>query len=225
MTPLTLVHIVGGSLALGAGAAALAFRKGSARHAQAGRIFLGSMLVLTFTGAVIAAAREAWPTAMIGIFTGYLVITAWWTARRRDGVAGRFEKWALVVALACSLVQVSFGLVALSTPRGWWHGLPAAAMFPYAAFAAIAAAGDLRVILTGKLSPRQRVARHVWRVCLALLIAAASFFFGQQKAFPEEYRGGFLWFVPPLAILGLMIFWLIRIRFPRAFAKLETRPA
>ena len=223
MNPLTLIHILGGSLALGAGAASLGFRKGSAMHAQAGNIFLGSMLVLALTGAFIAALEPERATAVIGILTAYLVATAWWSARRRDGIAGTFEIYAIVVGAGCLVAQLSFGIMAASSPNGRLDSLPAGAIFPFAAVMAIAVGSDLMFILRGKLDGRQRIARHLWRMCTALFIAAASFFLGQQDEFPEPLQGLFIWFVPPFATLGLMTFWLIRIRFPAAFARLALR--
>lgn len=223
MNPLTLIHILGGALALGAGAAALGFRKGSASHAEAGNIFLGSMLVLALTGAVMAALKPERATAVIGILTAYLVATAWWSARRRDGLAGRFEICALLVGIACLLAQLGFGIMAATSPSGRLDSLPAAAILPFAAIGAIAAGSDLKFILRGRLSGRQRIARHLWRMCTALFIAAASFFLGQQDEFPEWLRNKPIWFMPPFATLGLMAFWLMRIRHPAAFDRLTMR--
>ena len=85
MIGLMLIHIVGGSIALLSGAAALVLRKGGRWHARAGTMFFVSMLVLGGTGAVIAVLKPERGTAVIGIFTCYLVATAWSAARRRDG--------------------------------------------------------------------------------------------------------------------------------------------
>jgi hypothetical protein len=59
-------------------------------------------------------------------------------------------------------------------------------------------------------------------MCVALLIGATSFFLGQPQLFPEAVRGSFLLFVPEIAILGLLVFWLIRLRF--ANSAMYTRP-
>lgn len=58
----------------------------------------------------------------------------------------------------------------------------------------------------------QRIARHLWRMCLAMLIATTSFFLGQQKVFPDSLRGSSVLFVPVLVVLAVMIFWMIRVR-------------
>jgi hypothetical protein len=90
---------------------------------------------------------------------------------------------------------------------------------------ALAAALDLNFILRGGVSGVQRIARHAWRMCAALLIAAFSFFLGQQKVMPELIQGSPLLFVPPLAVLTAMIFWLLRIRFSKAFKWVAPRRA
>jgi hypothetical protein len=71
---------------------------------------------------------------------------------------------------------------------------------------------DLRMILRGGVFGAQRIARHLWRMCVALLITAASFFLGQQQVFPAPLRGSPFPFVPEITVLGLLIFWLVRVR-------------
>ena len=219
MNGFTLFHVAAGSAALIAGAAALSVRKGGRLHARAGTIFFASMLAMAGTGAAIAASASERGTAVIGLFTCYLVATAWATARRRDGVAGGFERAGLAVALACAGAMLSFGLLASASPSGRFDSLPAAAHYPFAFLAALAAGLDLNFILRGRLQRRQRIARHLWRMCAALAIAAFSFFLGQQDEFPAAWRGLALWFVPPFAVLAAMTFWLVRVRFGTAFGR------
>jgi hypothetical protein len=210
------VHIAGGTVALIAGALALFVApKGYAFHARAGAAFFAAMLVLAGTGAIIAALEPERGTAVIGVLTCYLVVTSWATVRDRSGAAGRFEIYGFAVALACAAAMLGFGLIGASSADGRFDSLPAAVHFPFAALAALAAALDLNFILRRKLSARQRLARHLWRMCTALLIAAFSFFLGQQKVMPEAIQGSPLLFVPPLATLAAMIFWLVRVRFRR----------
>lgn len=217
MNPMILVHVAGGSIALLSGAAALSFRKGGPLHARAGTFFFASMLVLAGTGAWIAALRPERGTMVIGLFTAYLVVTSWVTARRRDGRAGRFELFAFLFASACAAAFVAFGLIGAASPNGRFDLLPAAIHFPFAAVAALAAGLDLNFILRRDLIGTQRVARHLWRMCVALLIAAFSFFLGQQDQFPRALRGLPIWFAPPLAAFAAMLFWIVRVRFSRAF--------
>jgi uncharacterized membrane protein len=223
MSVLTLVHIAFGSTALLAGAGAMTFRKGGRMHARAGTIFLGAMLVMALTGSVMATVRVERGTALIGLLTAYLVITSWWTARHRDGIAGRFEMFSLATALAFAGVMGTFGTMAMNSANGRLDSLPAAAHYPFAVVMLIAAAGDLNFLLRGTLSGRQRLARHLWRMSVALFIAAASFFLGQQDEFSPALKGLPIWFVPPFATLLAMVFWLFRVRFAKAWSKAIPR--
>ncbi|HWF84419.1 MAG TPA: hypothetical protein VG222_06220 [Vicinamibacterales bacterium] len=64
--------------------------------------------------------------------------------------------------------------------------------FP-ATITTMAAAGDVRVMRSGALRGGRRLARHLWRMCFALFIAAGSFFVA-------------------------MFYWLWRVRARRPFA-------
>lgn len=217
MDGLTLFHVAAGSAGLIAGAAALSVRKGGPLHARAGTAFFAAMLAMAGTGAAIAALKPERGTAVIGLFTCYLVASSWLTARRRDGTAGGLERVGLAFALACAAAMLGFGLLASASPDGRLDSLPAGAHYPFALLAALAAALDLNFILRGRLARHQRIARHLWRMCAALAIAAFSFFLGQQDEFPAAWRGLPIWFAPPFAVLAAMVFWLLRVRFTAAF--------
>jgi hypothetical protein len=58
----------------------------------------------------------------------------------------------------------------------------------------------------------------------ALLIAALSFFLGQQQVFPPSVRGSPLLFVPKIAVVGVMIFWVVRVRFTNRFKAIAIVP-
>jgi hypothetical protein len=91
-----------------------------------------------------------------------------------------------------------------------------------ARIAAIAAFSDLRVIRRGGIAGAPRIARHLWRMCVALLIASLSFFLGQQKVMPAFMRGSPLLFIPEITVLVLMIFWLFRVRMGRRNKRSEA---
>lgn len=206
------VHIAGGSLAFAAGTAALCLGKGGRAHAQAGTLFFWAMLVLLLSGFALAVAGSHGSVAVGAILSLYLVATARAAARRRDGAAGRFELAALAVAIGCVLAQTAFGLLAAASASGRLFGYPAAAHFVLAAIAALFALLDLNFIRLRRASPAQRVGRHAWRMGVALFGAAGTFL-GQQKLVQPSP----LLFVPLLAIVGAMLYWLIRIRFAGAF--------
>jgi len=93
--------------------------------------------------------------------------------------------------------------------------------FFMAAIALLCAAGDARMLLRVGVFGKQRVARHLWRMCFGLFIATGSFFLGQQQVFPAWVRGSNMLLIPALLPLGLLIFWLGRVRFTYAHRKIS----
>lgn len=62
-----------------------------------------------------------------------------------------------------------------------------------------------------------RVARHLWRMSVTMVIATMSFFLGQQHLFPEAVRGSALLAAPGLLVIAVMFFWLYRVWFTKAY--------
>src|SRR5438477_5508674 len=83
--------------------------------------------------------------------------------------------------------------------------------------ALLAAAGDLRLLVRGRLFSSQRIVRHLWRMCFSFFIATGSFFIGQPQVFPAFIRRTNLLFILGILPLMLMIFWLIRVRLTKAY--------
>jgi hypothetical protein len=156
--------------------------------------------------------QPQWSSTGVAILTFYLVATSWATIRRRDGKTGTLEIGACVVAAGVAVGLLLLGLLAVIRPTSSSADAPTQANFVFAAIATFAGALDIRMILGVGLSGAQRITRHVWRMCVALLIAAFSFFLGQQQVFPASVRGSSLLFVPEIAVVGSLIFWLVRIR-------------
>ena len=77
-----LLHIIAGSLGLASGAVALCALKGAKLHRNSGTIFVYAMLVMSASGAVMAARQPTMAVVMAGVLTFYLVLTALLTVRR-----------------------------------------------------------------------------------------------------------------------------------------------
>jgi uncharacterized membrane protein len=216
------VHVTAGCVGVFSGAAALLLRKGSPLHRKAGNLFFVAMLTMSAIGACIAPFLPHRISSVAAAFTFYLVATSWVTVRRREGSAGYFETGAFLFALGIVATGLTLGRMGANTPTGLLDGEPYQGAFVFAGAAALAAAGDLVVIVRRGISGAGRLTRHLWRMCVALLIGAISFFLGQPQLFPESVRGSFILYVPEIAILGSMLFWLIRLRF--ANSAMYTRP-
>lgn len=218
MSALAWMHIAGGSTALVAGALALAARKGGRVHAAAGNWFAASMLVLGATASVLAQLRGNVGLGLGGILTCYFVATSWVAARRRDGTTGRFEIAACALALAAAVaIAWSARAGTMATPVG------VGPIFAFAGMCLLAGLGDLAAILRRKLTPTQRLSRHLWRMCFAFFIATGSFFLGQQDVMPKAVQGSPFLFLPALAPIALMLFWLARLRFAKTIGRLTLR--
>ena len=211
------LHIGGASVGLVSGAAAMVFRKGERAHRWDGNVFFVSMLTMAAVGACVAPFLPVpqWSSTGAGIFTLYLVATGWATVKRQEGVVGVFEVGAAFAALGAAAAFAGLAWVGAHSPDGTVGGVPYQPALIFGAVAALAAACDLRVILRGGISGARRIARHLWRMGLALFIASASFFLGQPKVFPAPLRGSPILFALALAPLVLMIFWLLRVRFTK----------
>ena len=218
-SPVLLFHICAGILGLLSGAVAMSFRKGSHRHRVAGNVFVISMLSLSASGAYLGFIKHQMLNGLMGVLTFYLVATAWLTARRRDGEAGIFDLGALMVSLAVGAGLVTYGLEAANSQTGSKDGYPAGAYFTFGSVALLFAAGDVRMLVRGGVSGAQRVARHLGRMCFALFIAAGSLFLGQQQVFPALLRKTNVLFLPSILPLMLMIIWLFRVRFTKAYKR------
>lgn len=214
MSMLTWLHIAGGSLAILSGAVAVAAPKGRPLHARAGTWFFVSMLVLGITAAILAWLNGDGGLGMGGILTCYFVATSWITARRRGGTTGRFESLACAVALVMAATIAWVGIAGAATsPAG------RGPLFGLAAMCLLAGLLDLNAILRAKLTPAQRISRHLWRMCFAFFMATGSFFMGQQDLMPQSLRGSPILIVLGLAPLAVMVFWLVRLRFSNAMAQ------
>jgi hypothetical protein len=217
LSPLLLFHICAGTVGFLSGAVAIAFRKGSSRHRVAGNVFVVSMLSMAATGVYMAFMKSQPGNVTGGTLTFYLVATAWLTGRRKDGEPGMFDWAALLVALTVAAFTLTFGVQAAMSPTGFKYGYPPGPHFFLGSIALLAAAGDIRMLVRGGISGAPRIARHLWRMCFALFIAASSIFLARQHIFPAVLRTTGVLFLLSFFPLMVMIFWLLRVRFTNAF--------
>ena len=211
------VHIVAGSLGIITGFVALYATKGGRLHRRLGIVFVCAMLTTAVVGGLIAAALGVAPSINLpaSTMTAYLVITALMTVRAPFAGSRPFAVALMLVALTVGGINLAWGLEAVAA-----GGKQAGFAFPYLMFGTVGLLGggsDLRVIRSGPLTGTARIARHLWRMCFALFIAALSFFIGQAQVIPEPIRIRPLLALPVLAVLVTMLYWLWRVRWRRSF--------
>ncbi|HSV03904.1 MAG TPA: hypothetical protein VLI41_11945 [Phenylobacterium sp.] len=206
-----VAHIGGGTVGLAAGALAVAARKGGRLHRAAGDIFVAAMLIACLVGAAASPFVHRPANLFGGVFAAYLVATGWLTMRRPPNVVATAEIGAfLAIATAASAVAV-FAWFGARSPHGV-DGVPWPVAAVLALVGALAAGLDLKVILAGGVSGQARLARHLWRMCLAFSFGTASLFIGQPNVFPAALRGSPLLILLGVAPLLVMTFWLYRVR-------------
>jgi hypothetical protein len=201
-------HVVAGAIAILSGFIALFVRKGSRVHRKSGLIFAGAMIVMSLSGAMLAIGRLGVEVNVpAGLVTAYLVVTAFLTVQPPSNRTHTMERGAMFAAFGVGAAAIVLGFSAIG--RGYaCFGVPA---LMFAAIALLGGVGDRRMLRAGGLTGAPRLKRHLWRMCTALFIAAASFFLGPVRRIPEPLR------LPPFRMLPLialaaMVFWLWRLR-------------
>lgn len=211
-TPLLIVHVSAATVGLLSGFLSMFLRKGSSRHRIAGNIFFVSMLIMTVSAGVVAGfLRPNGGNLMGATLTFYLVVTAWVAARRRERVTWAIDKIALLYAIAVGVLGFTFAYQAVHAPRGMKDGYPPALYIIFGTITLLFASSDVRMIMRGGVAGAQRIARHLFRMCIALLIAALSFYPGQAKLFSRAVRQTNLLFIPVIVLIGMTAFWMVRV--------------
>jgi hypothetical protein len=103
------------------------------------------------------------------------------------------------------------------------NGVPAAMSFFLGSVVLLAAVGDVRMLARGGITGSRRIGRHAWRMSFGLFIASGSFFIGQQQVFPFRWRGSIVLMVLGLFPLGLLVFWVVRLRFGKKFREMVNQ--
>ena len=95
------------------------------------------------------------------------------------------------------------------------------AVFVFTGMIAIAVISDIKVAVAGGIRGAPRIARHLWRMCLAFTMAAGSFFTNAlPKVLPAMHKLPLLViFAPQFFLLGVLVFWMIRVRLTGWYAQ------
>jgi uncharacterized membrane protein len=236
-SPLLPVHIAGGVVGLLSGTAALIFRKGGRWHVLAGKVFVASMLIMSAFAVYLAVLKHQPGNIGGGILTFYLILTAWLTARRRDGQTSVYDWAFLLIPLALGALTWMSGLQKMRSPVPPEDGVPAGMNFFMGTVMLLAGAGDIRMLLGGGVAGAKRVVRHLWRMCFGLFIAAGSFFLGPsnrplrllsavglgQHLSPALFGTTLYIFLSVLPLI-LLIFWVFRVWFSSTYRRRPTAP-
>ena len=226
--PVLFIHVIAAAIAMVSGYLAMVLRKGSGLHGAAGTVFAVSMLTATSGGAIVALfLRPNAGNAMGSILPFYLAATAWIAAKRRSGKPGLIDRIGLLYALAVGITGITWGMEAVRN-GGTKDGYPAPLFFIFGTIAFLFAIADVRMLQRGGVTGNKRIARHLVRMCLALLMASLSLYPGNARLFPMWLRQTNLLFIPHLLLFGSMLLWSVRMRMRQrtaAAAERTTRDA
>ena len=232
-----VLHICAGTLGLLSGTSALSFRKGSPRHVLAGRVFVASMLSMAVAAVYLGSVKHQSANIGGGFITFYLIGTGWLTARRREGETSRMDWVALLIPLAVGILTWMNGIKVVRSGASSQDGVPVGISFFMCSICLLAAAGDLRMLTHGGVSGVTRIARHLWRMCFGLFIAAGSFFMGPSNRpvrllsavglgprLPSALFSTNLYLILAILPLVLLILWMLRVHFTKAFKGKSMTP-
>ena len=222
------IHIAAGGLAMVLGAVALAVKKGGTIHRRSGMLFVYAMLALGFSASILALRNGPTDGNLVaGLMTAYFVGTALTTVRPASPWTRRIDVAALAVIVVVALGSIVGGVKAINSPLLSPGGVPFRTIGVMSLILAtvmlLAAAGDVRILRSGMPRGGPRLARHLWRMCFALFIAAGSFFSIRErvaKILPEPFTSGPMRALPILLLFGAMFYWLWRVRSRRTLPAL-----
>jgi uncharacterized membrane protein len=220
MQMLLKIHVIAGGLAIVLGFIALFVRKGGTVHRKSGLWFVYAMLVMGATASILEFFRSAAATNLVAaLLAVYFVGTALTTVRPPSRWTRAINIAALTVAVGLALVSIGGGIKGVNTPGLSSGGVPFRTIgvmsFVLAFALTLAAAGDVRIMRNGPPRGGARLARHLWRMCFAMFIAAGSFFSIRErvaKVLPEPFTSGTMRLLPILLIFGAMFYWLWKVR-------------
>ncbi len=188
------------------------------------------MLTMDVLAVYLAVVRHQTNNIGGGILTVYLIGTGWLTARRRDGETSRFDGVVLLIPVTLGILTWMNGLTVVRNGASSQDGVPVGMTFFMGSVMLLAGAGDVRMLLRGGVLGAKRIARHIWRICFGLFIAAGCFFLGPSNRPLRllsavglgQHLSPTLFSTPLYLILSvlpmvMLIFWLVRVRFRNAY--------
>lgn len=206
-----LLHVLAGGLALVSGFIALIALKGGSLHRRGGLVFVCSMVLMALSGAGLAALNAAAGNVIAGLLTTYLVVTALTAVRPGTPATRALEAGAMVWAVVVGLAAVAVAIRSMTSGDATPETGRGPVFLLFGAVALLSGAGDARMLRAGRPKGPPRLKRHLWRMCVALCLASASFFLGQAHLIPEPLRTPIPLAIPVLVPLLAMAYWLWRL--------------
>jgi len=217
MSLLLVAHIICGGVGLATGAVALMMKKGSARHVRYGLIMWYTMLAMAVSGIFLSFLTEIWVLLLTALMTIYLLLTGRNALTRLSGKVNLEVKLWAGFNLLCLAVATAAGLSIIGA------GDPSGGRFlGLAADSFIFALLDWRLIARGEAVGVDRVIDHLWRIIGAMLFGCFALFLFNPQAFPEWFIDMQFNLVPITIIIGVLIYWVVTLKWGRSIAKIAV---
>lgn len=211
MSYILLTHVIFGTTAIFAGFVTIVSQKGQRIHRLFGRVYVISMLIMSCFGAIAATINPQAINVLAALLTSYLIITAFHAAKSQSIERGTIEYASFIFIGTLTLLALLFGIEALVSEDGTKDGFGYEFYFFICAICTLAASGDLYGLLKGYIKGKQKIARHVWRMCFSYFIAVGSLFTGPgATAFPQFIRDSGILSLPEPAVLLVLIYWVYK---------------
>jgi len=215
-----VLHIIAGSAAVFAGAVALLSQKGGRLHRRSGTIFAASMLIMAMFGAIISLRIEMTITVLAGLFTIYLVTSAWTTVKTPAGTLRQLDYYFPPAGALIGGYSLYCGYLAQQSLDGLYQDFPIAVYLFLAIPAITCALLDTRMVLYKGISGTHRIARHLWRMSFAMYLAIGSFIDqGLRSVIPESIQNTWITALPANLVLVFALWWLVSIFLTRKYQK------
>ncbi|MBC7767372.1 MAG: hypothetical protein H7124_01150 [Phycisphaerales bacterium] len=172
---------------------------------------MASMVVMALTAAFVGISDRG--NAVAAGLTIYMVFTGWMTARRKRFRAGPTEIGAFLVAATFAALGYASAFAIATGAREAENPLILTATLVVSTFMALAAIGDLSLMLRPGVSNAHRIARHLWRMCFGLFIAVGSFAAQGAEALPAAWPRIEMLLGSMALVLLVMSFWIVRVLF------------
>jgi len=162
-------HIAIGSVGLIAAITALIVRKGSPPHIWAGRIFIGSIVILAVTSLVMLSMQMVPPLLVAAITSVYAVATAFLALKPASKGVKRAEYGLFGIELLLLMLFITMASITVATSNLNPVGPAVISIIPL-----ILLAGDINFFRKADQRTKLRVRRHLSRMIWAFVIAVRA---------------------------------------------------
>ena len=200
MRVLLVLHVAGGSLALLAALVAVLVQargRSHRAHVVAGRLYVVGMIVVVATALPLSVLIDSTFLALVGVFSGYLMVTGWRFAKNRRGTVGPVDVAIPAVMAVAALAMLLYGAVTWAD-----RGVVLVVFGLVGLFLVVLHA---RLLRRGPIRGRERIGSHlVWM--LAASIATLTAFLVVNGPF-----GLLDWFLPTILVVPVIVVWRRRL--------------